>query len=132
MNFKVRELKGLKSLRAFNAFNTLMLGIKMLPAYINESYEEFYDRVEKMPEEDAVKIIRESVAFVNLERDEVEGLLCFCEDANGVPISTEQMKGMGVKDIFECVVAVASEISKIKIDMVKPSEKKNSETSQLT
>jgi hypothetical protein len=128
---KVKELCGLRSLRAFNAYNSLMLGLKMLPLYMSEPYEEFYLRVSNMPPEDQEKLIREAASFVNLEREEIEAMLLFCLDQNGVPYSTERVSKMGLQEIFECVVAVAKEIGKIKIDMVSESEKKNSETSQL-
>jgi hypothetical protein len=128
---RVKELCGLRSLRAFNAYNSLMLGLKMLPLYMAEDWEEFYDRVSRMPPEDQEKLIREATSFVNLEKEEIEAMLLFCLDKNGVPYSAERVAKMPVDEIFECVVAVSKEIAKIKIDMVSESEKKNSETSQL-
>ncbi len=118
-------------MRAFNAYNSLMLGLKMLPLYMAEGYEEFYDRVSKMPPEDQEKLIREAVCFVNLEKEEIEAMLLFCLDKNGVPYSAERVSKMPVDEIFECIVAVAKEIAKIRIDMISESEKKKSETSQL-
>lgn len=127
----VLELKGIKSLRALNAFHTLMLGLKMLPAYMSETYEDFYAKVEEMPAKDQEKLIREAVLFVELQKEEVEAMACFCADKNGVPYTAENVKNLGPKDLVEIVVAVCIEISKIKIDFVSEKEKKNSETSQL-
>ncbi len=121
---KVLELKGFRSLRALNAFNTLMLGLKMLPAYMGEQYEEFFERVSLMTEEDQEKLIREASVFVELQKEEVEALLSFCTDANGVPYSAENMKNLGPKDIHEGIVAVCKEIAKIKIDLIGKAEKK--------
>lgn len=129
---KVLELRGYKSLKALNAFHTLMLGLKMLPSYMAETYEEFYSRVEDMPESDQEKLIREAILFVNLERDEVEALACFCCDANGVPYSAENIKSLSPSDLVEIIVAVCKEIARIKINFVSENEKKNSKTSQLT
>ncbi len=128
---KVLELRGYKALRAMNAFHTLMLGLKMLPAYMAESYEDFYGRIEMMPEVDQEKMIREAVMFVNLQQDEVEAIACFCTDANGVPYTSENIKNLGPKDIVEMIVAVCVKISQIKINFVTEAEKKNSEISQL-
>lgn len=121
----VLELRGFKSLRALNAFNTLMLGLKMLPAYMGESYEEFFDRVSKMEPADQEKLIREAVLFVELQKEEVEAMICFCADPNGVPYTVANMKTLGPKELHEAIVAVCKEIAKIKIDLVGESEKKN-------
>jgi hypothetical protein len=126
---KVLELKGLRSLRALNAYNTLILGLKMLPAYMGESYEDFLGRLELMPASDQEKMIREAAVFVPLEKEEVEAILAFCTDSNGVPFSAENMKNLGPKDLHEAIVAVCMEMAKIKIDLVSESEKKNSAAS---
>lgn len=122
---EVTELVGFKSYRALNVFHSLMLGLKMLPAYIGESYEAFFERVELMPPEDQEKMIREAALFVKLEQDEVEALICFVKDPNGVPYSAANLRSLGPDQIFEAIVAVCLEISKIKIDFVSTAEKKN-------
>lgn len=122
---KVLELRGYKSLKALNAFHTLMLGLKMLPAYLGETYEDFYSRVEDMSQADQEKMIREAVLFVELQRDEVEALACFCADVNGIPYGAENLKSLGPDQIVEIIVSVAKEIAKIKINFVTDNEKKN-------
>lgn len=128
----VLELKGLKSLRAMNMFHALMLGLKMLPAYAGESYENFYARIAEMPSSDQEKMIREAVLFVELDKDEVESALTFVTDVNGIPYRAENIKNLGPKEIFEAIVAVAMKVAVIKIDLVSESEKKKSQDSQLT
>lgn len=122
---KVLELKGYKSLRALNAYNTLVLGLKMLPAYMAESYEDFLHRIQKMPEADQIKMLKEAAMFVELGEEEVRALVCFCADPNGVPYTAENLKNLSPKQIHEIIVAVCLEISKIKIDFVSDTEKKN-------
>ena len=122
---KVLELRGHKSLRALNVFHTLMLGLKMLPAYMGESYEEFLSRIDQMDSASQEKMIREAALFVELQKDEVEACLSFCADANGVPYSKENVQNLGPKEIHEMIVAVCMQIAKIKIDLVSESEKKN-------
>ncbi len=122
---KVLELKGYKSLRAFNAFHTLLLGVKMLPAYQTMNYEQFFDKVEAMPPADQVKILREAAFFVVLDRDEIEALMSFCVDKNGVPYSAENLKNLGPAELVEIVISVCAEIAKIKVDLISPDEKKN-------
>lgn len=127
---KILDLKGYKSLRALNAFHTLMLGLKMLPAYMGEQYEDFYARIEEMPPADQEKMIREAVMFVELQKEEVEALAGFCADPNGVPYSAENLKSVGPDKIVEIVVAVCMKIAEIKIHLVTPAEKKNLKISQ--
>jgi hypothetical protein len=132
VSHKVLELRGIKSLRALNGFHALMLGLKMLPAYMTESYEDFYARVDAMPHPDQEKLIREAVLFVELGADEVHAIASFCADPNGVPYSEVNLRGMPTKDLFEVLVAVCVEIAKIKIDIVSDSQKKNLPGSALT
>ncbi len=123
---KVLELKGYKSLKALNVFHTLMLGLKMLPAYVGEGYEEFYAKVQLMTEVEQSALIREAALFVKLDQDEIESLLCFVADPNGVPYGPENLKNLGPDQIHEVIVAVCSEISKIKVNLVTDAEKKKS------
>lgn len=122
---QVLELKGFKSLRAMNAFHSLMLGLKMLPSYMGESYEDFFARIQQMPPDDQKKMIKEAALFVELQKEEVEALVCFCADKNNVPYTSENLKSLKPDEILEIIVAVCCEISKIKIDFVSESEKKN-------
>ncbi len=128
---KVLDLKGYKSLKAFNAFHTLMLGLKMLPSYQMESYEDFLFKVDRMPEEDQEKCIREAAMFVTLQQEELEAILCFCTDKNGVPYGSANLKNLNPRELIDCIVAVSMEISKIPTGLIPENEKKNLKTSPL-
>lgn len=123
--FEVTELKGYKSLTALNAFHTLMLGLKMLPDYLGLQYEEFFESIEKASTEQQEKLIRKAALFVKLERDELEALVCFVKDKNGVPYSAENIKNLGPDDLHEIIVSVCVAISRIKVNFISSSEKKN-------
>jgi hypothetical protein len=122
---QVSELKGVKAFRAFNAFHKLMLGLKMLPAYLSESYEDFFDRVSEMDGDDQEKLIREACIFVELDQDETESLLSFVKDPLGVPMGPASIKGMSPDQILNALVLVCKEFAKIKVDFVSESQKKN-------
>lgn len=122
---KVLELKGYKSLRALNAFSALVLGLKMLPAYMAESYEDFLTRLQAMEPRDQEKMLREAAHFVELQKEELEALICFCTDKNGVPYSAENVKNLPPEKLVDVIVAVCMQIAQIKIDFVSESEKKN-------
>ena len=122
---KAKELKGLKSLGALNTFHTLMLGLKMLPAYMTETYEDFFERLELMNDVDRRKMIVEAVLFVKLDPTELESLLCFVDDKNGVPFSRENIGSLSPEQLIEAIVLVSLEVAKIKINFLSPAEKKN-------
>lgn len=129
---KVRELKGYNSYLAFQAYHGLMLGLKMLPSYIGESYEDFFARVELMSLEEQEKLIREATLFVPIDVSSLTAMLGFVEDPNGIPYGAHNLSNLSPVQIYEAIVAVSAEISKIKIDFVTADEKKNSEISQST
>ncbi len=128
---KVLPLVGYKSLRALNAYSALLLGLKMIPEYMQESYESFLARVESMPIEDQILVLRRAAEFVELEKDEVEALIGFCTDKNGVPYTKENLSNLNPIEIKEIIVAVCTENSKINTTFLSEDEKKNSEISQL-
>lgn len=124
---KVLEICGSKGFLAFQSFNHLMLGLKMLPAYLGETYEDFLDRITIMEPSDQMKMIREAAMFVKLEEDELKAIICFCTDKNGVPYSSENLKSLNPAQIIDIVCEVCFRISQFKITFVSESEKKNSE-----
>ena len=122
---QVLPLRGFNSLKALNAFSALLLGLKMLPAYIAITMEDFYGAFIEMSEGEKEARLREAVAFVKLEQDEVESIICFTKDKNGITHSRENLKNLDVKELHEIIVAVCMEIGKIKISLTSESEKKN-------
>lgn len=127
---KILPLKGYKSLKALNAFHTLLLGLKMLPAYSQEAYEEFYEGFAIRSDAEKEKFLREAVLFVPLQSEEVDALIAFCTDANGIAYQEANIKNLGPDELIECIVAVCMEIGRIKIELVSQDEKKKSISSQ--
>lgn len=121
---KVLPLKGYKSLRALNAFHTLLLGVKMLPAYFQIQYEEFYESFKSQTDAQKEALLREAVAFVQLSEEEVDAVVCFATDANGVPYTAVNKGNLGPDELVDVIVSVCMEIGQIKIDLVSEAEKK--------
>ncbi len=126
MNQTILPLIGYKSLRALNAFHALLLGLKMLPAYQMVGYETFYASFTDRTDEDKEKLLREAVVFVQLQQDEVEAVISFASDKNGVPYTAVNLKNLGAGELHEIIVAVCMEIGRIKVDLVSETEKKKS------
>jgi hypothetical protein len=129
---KLLQLKGYKSLKALNAFNALLLGLKMLPMYRDQSYQVFYENFKDMGEGEKETFLRQAVAFVQLEEDEVEAVIGFACDVNGVPYSAMNLKNLSPDQLHEVIVAVCMEIGKIKVELVSDAEKKKLNNSQST
>lgn len=125
MKFSVSPIEGLESLHALQAFQKLLLGVKQLPEYSSEAYEDFFARVENMSEKEQEQVIRKAVLFIELLPDEQDQLVRWAKDSNGIKFSRANLKSMSPADIFEILVAVCLEFAKIKINFVTELEKKN-------
>lgn len=121
---KLLPLKGYKSLRALNAFHTLLLGLKMLPAYMSEDYQTFFGAFATKTDAQKETALREAAAFVQLTPDEIDALVSFATDKNGVPYSAVNQGNLGPAELFEIIIAVCMEIGRIKIELVSEDEKK--------
>lgn len=128
---KVLPLVGYKSLRALNAFHTLLLGLKMLPIYLNEDYVSFFASFKEKDDGAKEDALRQSIAFVQLSTEEVEAVVSFATDSNGIPYAASNIKNLKPDELFEIIVAVCMEIGRIKVELVSEEEKKKSLTSPL-
>jgi hypothetical protein len=81
--------------------------------------------MDEKSESEKETILREAIAFVHLSQDEVESLLSFVKDKNGIPYSSASIKGLPLPEIFEAMLAVCMEIGRLKIKLVSEHEKKN-------
>ncbi len=126
----VKELKGFNSIRALNIYYSLLVGVKMLPAYQTETFEGFLQRVENLDARGREQVIRQGALIVQLEQEDVESIVSFCQDKNGISYSAANLDNLKPQELFEIIVAVCVEVSKIKIDFITESEKKNLEIVQ--
>lgn len=126
MQYKILPFKGYQSLKALNAFNALLLGLKMLPAYLQYDYPTFFDSFKQKSPEETETLIREAVAFVHLEQTEIDALMSFAADSNGIPFGKSNINNLAPEEIFEIIVQVCIEFSKIDINLVSEEEKKRS------
>ncbi len=129
---KLLPLKGYKSLRVLNAFHSLLLGLKMLPVHMATDYQAFFASFKTMTDAEKETALRQAIAFVKLEPDEIEAIVSFATDANGVPYSAANVHNLAPDELFEIIVAVCMEIGRIKVDIVTEDEKKKSITSRST
>jgi hypothetical protein len=92
---------------------------------MGKSLEEFLSMIEEMPVADRKKIVREAVLVVTLERDEINSLMKFAADTNGVPFTQENTAKLSPKEFIEILDAVVQEIAAMEINFLTSAEKKN-------
>jgi len=122
---KILPLKGPDTYWALQSYIKLLFGLKMLPMYMGKTLEEFFDHVEQMPVEDRQKIVRQAVLMVTLERDEINALIKFAADKNGVPFTRENTSSLDPNDFMEIIHAVTQAIAALEPNFLSASEKKN-------
>lgn len=120
----VLPLVGFKSLRALNAFHSLLLGLKMLPIYLDVDYVSFFDSFKLKTEAEKESALRQALAFVNLTNEELDALISFSTDSNGIRYTSINRENLKAEEIFEIVIAVCMEIGRIEITLVSEAEKK--------
>lgn len=122
---KVLPFKGPDSYWALQTYIKLLFGLKMLPMYMGETLDEFFGKIEQMNQDDRKKIVRQSVIMVTLDRDELNSLVRFAADPNGVPYSQENLAKMDPNQIMEILHAVTQELAALEPHFLSASEKKN-------
>lgn len=127
---KLIPLAGYKSLRVLNAFHSLLLGLKMLPINLDKDYVSFFESFKTKTDGEKEEALRQAVAFVQLSPEEVEAIVSFATDANGIPYSKVNLAQLKPDELFEIIIAVCMEVGRIKIELVSEEEKKKSLTSQ--
>lgn len=129
---KVLTLEGYKSYMALIAYQRLVIGLQMIPGNMHMNYDELCAVIEAMTEEDQLKTLRQAALVVDLKSEEVDALICFCTDKNGIPYTAENKKSLKPEEYVEIIVTVCFEILRnVKIDLLTDNEKKNSSPSQL-
>lgn len=125
MEIKLLPLKGPDTYWALQSYIKLLFGLKMLPMYMGKTLEEFFDSIEAMPVEDRKKIVRQAVLMVTLDGGEINSLLKFATDKNGVRFSHENTAGLEPGQFMEIIHAVTQAIAALEPNFLSASEKKN-------
>ncbi len=123
---KVLEIVGLDGHEAAMVFHKLIFGLHMVPAHFGESYTEFFGKIDSMPEEDQLKVIKEAASLVELLASEKLALMKFATDNNGVRYSVENCGRLAPKVINDIIVNVCWQIAKDHTaNFLTDAEKKN-------
>ena len=103
-----------EGLRGFQAFNrVVILTLLMLPQYRNQKAQDLLSAIALMPEADQRKVIREALSFVDIDRMEVDYLICLIADPNGVPYSRNSINKLSVKELLDILVEACFNFAQI-------------------
>ncbi len=131
---KVAIIKGVDSVQGVQAYHKIMMGLTMIPAYAAFSPSEFLSKIDEMSDDDQEKVIRQAIEFgVRLETEEINDLIKWACDSNGVRFTKENIKNLTPFEFIEAMVAVCKQMaSDHKIYLISEDEKKNLKISPST
>lgn len=117
MEINGEEIKGIKGLYAFKALQTLLLSFYLLPEFKTEkeSYDDFLRRFSDMPEEEKRSVLNKSLYFAGIDTKEIEALICFAKDTNGIPYGKHNINNLSIEQMFEIIVDVCLAVARIKV-----------------
>lgn len=111
------EIKGIKGAAAFHTAQVLLLSYYMIPTFREgkETYLEFLDRFSKMDDEEKQKVFKIGATFADLKPNEVEAVLCFAKDKNGVPYGKCNIGTLGINEFYELISEICLAVVNIKL-----------------
>lgn len=124
-NLKIKELKGLKSIKIFQIVLNIILFIKMLPKFLDKSFEDILDILKTYENRELIEFFLKNLSFVNLGDDfnDFIELIKFTKNNQNQEISKEEIKGMSVFDLENRIVKVILEILSIEIFTLTENDK---------
>ncbi len=111
------NIKGIKGLYAFKALQTLLLSYFLLPEFKepNEKYDDFLKRFSEMDDSQRKEVLQKSLYFAGIEPAEIEALICFATDNNGVPYCRNNINNLSIEQLFSIIIDVCLEVARIKV-----------------
>lgn len=128
---RVLTIKGTASFQALTVMQALIYGYWLVPGLSGDkTWKEFREGYYDYSDDEKEHILRNAVGFVKVSPEEIETMLSFIPDKNGIPLCAASIKNLDLGQAFEMMIAVLMEMSKIRISFISESEKKNYQRSQ--
>lgn len=110
------NFRGIQGARAYHAALTLVRSFYYLPTNKITNFAEMCGWFDTLEKEKRREVLHEAIHHgAMLEADEIEALLCFAKDKNGIPIKKESIKNFTPFEINEALLEVSSEIFEQKL-----------------
>lgn len=122
---KIKELKGYPSIRAYAVYQRILLGLLSIPAVLGIAPQDFIDGFEDKPRDERRILLIKACAVMDLSDDEIDSLLYFAVDNNGVALSRINTAALGPKELTEVIVEVCLMASDAKVHSLTKDQKKN-------
>ncbi len=122
---RVKELRGLKSVWALNAYSTLVYGLATEQACLGQDYETTAAKFEALPLAEKEKQLRHALQIVNLQKEDMQNLLAFVVDGNGIPYDQKNLDKLEPSEIIEAMLAVCVKLADMRPFICPEEVKKN-------
>lgn len=123
---KVLPIVGYKGYLAAVSLQRLMLGLKMIPANMHLTMEELAEIIKAMTPADQLSTLTQAAMLVDLKQEELDAMICFCTDKNGVPYTAENRNNLAPNEYWEVIVTVCFHLIQFtRVDLISEEEKKN-------
>jgi len=112
-----KEFRGINGVRAFHSALALRRSLYYIPKDVHhETFLELSNWFDKLDDENKRKYLKLAIEDgAWLEEKEIEALLKFAKDENGVPICKENIENLKPFEIDDLTLEVACEILKAKV-----------------
>lgn len=124
-SIRVKELRGYESVWALNAYYLLVFGLGSEQAVLGQDYDTTAANFEALPEHKKETQLRHALQIVNLSAADMQNLLFFALDANGIPYAQKKPEQLGPEELVEAMLAVCLAISRITPRTCPTDAKKN-------
>jgi len=115
VKFKASELKGIKSVRVLQVTSTLLLGSLMLPVNMGKTYDNYFEEIMNLDREDQAQVLTDAIQFVELKDEEIQSILSFVQDKNGVQIDKSNIDNYNPAEIMDMVLTVCLQVFDIDV-----------------
>lgn len=123
---KVLPIVGYKGYLAAVTLQRLILGLKMIPGNMHLTMEELTDIVKAMSSDDQLKTLTQAAMLIDLKNEELDAMVCFCTDKNGIPYTAENRGNLKPNEYWEIIVTVCFHlVTYMRVDLITEEEKKN-------
>ncbi len=112
-----KDFRGINGARAYHAALTLIRSLWHIPfATPHNDFAKMSNWFDELSDEEKRKYLQLAVNDgAMLEEREIEWLLLFAKDKNGIPIGKETIKNLNPFEIHEAILDVACEIFKVRL-----------------
>lgn len=111
------QFKGLKGAKAYHSALSLVRSLWYIPKDVDhQTFEEMTGWFDQLNDDEKRKYLKLAVEDgAELTDQEIQSLLIFAKDQNGIPFGKENIENLTPFEIYETIIDVACNIFKLKV-----------------